>query len=84
MSKCRVVIYAQAMVFQKTGRVVQETVNVAGMIVPQQVEEEQEFECEQIATEFKGTSISEKDLTERLRQISAGVRKSMIDKGLVQ
>lgn len=84
MSKFRVVIYAQALVFEKTGMMIQEQAQINGLIIPRTVEHENEYECAQVATAFNGNAISETDLAERLRQLTVAVRKSMIDKGLVR
>lgn len=83
MSKYRVQVNAQATVYEKTGRFVTEQANVSGMIIPQQVEEEREFECQQLAVKFNGTQVRETDLDESLKQLMAGIKKSMQDKGLI-
>jgi len=83
MGKYRVQINAQATVYQKTGKMITETVTLSGLIVPKQVEEEQEFECEQLCVSFKGTSINETELDEKLKQLAQGIKNTMMKKGLV-
>jgi glucan biosynthesis protein len=83
MSKYRVQINAQATVYEKTGRKVTETANISGLIVPQEVDEEREYECKQYAVAFNGTQLKESEVDEKLRQLCAGVKKTMFDKGLI-
>ena len=52
-NKYRVQVNAQATVYEKTGRMVTETATISGLVIPNQVEEEREFECKQVAFGFK-------------------------------
>ena len=83
MSKYRIQVNAQATVYEKTGRKIMDQTSVAGLIIPQQIEEEKEFECKQLAVSFVGTQIRESELDEKLKQLSQGIKDSMIKKGLV-
>ena len=62
---------------------VTESTTVGGIIIPNQVEEEREYECKQLAVAFDGVRITERELNEKLKQLSEGIRQSMIEKGLV-
>jgi hypothetical protein len=84
MSKYRVQVNAQATVYEKTGRMVNETVNVSGLIIPKQVEEEREYECKQLAVKFSGTQIDETTLDESLKQLMYGIKQTMVEKGLIK
>lgn len=83
MSKYRIQINAQATVYEKTGRMVTEQANISGMIIPQQVAEEKEYECTQYAVAFTGTQLKENEVDEKLKQLCAGVKKTMLDRGLI-
>lgn len=83
MSKYRTQVNAQATVYEKTGRMVNETANIVGMVIPNQVPEEIEYDCKQLAVEFKGTSIHEAELDKKLNELMKGIKDTMMKKGLV-
>lgn len=83
MSKYRIQVNAQATVYEKTGRQVPEQVNVSGIVMSNMVNEEREYDCKQLAVSFVGTNIRESELDEKLKQLSQGIKDSMIKKGLV-
>lgn len=84
MSKYRVQVNAMATVHMKTGRTITEQGSTgAGLIIPRLVDEEQEYDCKMVAFGFGGTQIKESDLEEHLKQLMAGLKKTMRDKGLV-
>jgi len=83
MSKCRTQINAQCSVYEKTGRMIKEQAITSGLVIPREIEEEKEHECKQVAFGFKGTSIGEKELDAALNDLSKAIKKTMMDKGLV-
>ncbi|MEE4245212.1 MAG: hypothetical protein V2I33_07360 [Kangiellaceae bacterium] len=83
MPKYRVQINAQATVYEKTGRKVMEETTISGLVVPNQVDEEREFECKQLAVAFTGTQLKESEVDEKLKQLAYGVKQTLIDKGLI-
>lgn len=84
MSKYRIQINAQATVYFKTGKMINEAAMVGGIYIPNnQVPEEKEFECKQYAVAFTGTQLKESEVDEKLKQLAMGVKKTMMDKGLI-
>lgn len=84
MRKYRVQVNAQATVYEETGRVITENANISGLVIPQQVKEEREFECKQLVVVFSGTQLKENHVDESLKQLMMGIKKSLIDKGLIK